>query len=218
VFGYHGYKFDAELLLEHAFTPPIYLAGVDEAGRGPLAGPVVTAAVILRSDTRIYGLRDSKLIPLEQREALYCEIMEEALAVEIAIMDVDEIDRVNILQATLAGMRSCLQALPIKPHIVFVDGHMLPKSGFLERKLIGGDNRSASIMAASIVAKVTRDHLMMEAHALYPHYGFHEHKGYSVPQHLEALRTHGPCPLHRRSFDPVRQAMEGKWSQLITEN
>jgi ribonuclease HII len=180
---------------------------VDEAGRGPLAGPVVTAAVVLPHDSRVYGLRDSKLIPVEQREALYCEIMEEALAVETAIVDPEEIDRVNILQATLAGMRSCIHALSIQPHVVFVDGHIRPKSGLLERALVGGDNLSASIMAAGIIAKVTRDHIMTEAHALYPHYGFHEHKGYSVPQHLEALRKHGPSPLHRRSFEPVRQAL-----------
>jgi ribonuclease HII len=207
VFGAHGYKFDARLLLEHAFPSPVYLAGVDEAGRGPLAGPVVTAAVVLPSGSRIYGLRDSKLVPLEQREALYCEIMEDALAVEIAVIDSEEIDRINILQATLAGMRACLRALQIQPHLVLVDGHIRPKSGLLERALVGGDNLSASIMAASIIAKVTRDQIMMEAHELYPHYGFHEHKGYSVPQHLEALRAHGPCPLHRRSFDPVRQAL-----------
>lgn len=202
-----GYDFDAELLLEHTFVPPIFIAGVDEAGRGPLAGPVVTAAVILASDTRIYGLRDSKLVPSEQREALYCEIMEDALAIEVAVIDSLEIDRVNILQATLAGMRSCLNGLSVKPRLALIDGHILPRSGFLERALIGGDNLSASIMAASIVAKVTRDHIMAEAHQIYPQYGFHEHKGYSVPQHLEALRTHGPCPLHRRSFEPVQHAL-----------
>ncbi len=207
MFGIRGHKFDAQFLLEHVFPSSVYLAGVDEAGRGPLAGPVVTAAVVLPSESRVYGLRDSKLVPLEQREALYCEIMEEALAVEIAIIDSEEIDRLNILQATLAGMRACLQMLPITPNVVLIDGNICPGSGFFERALIGGDNLSASIMAASIVAKVTRDHIMTEAHELYPHYGFHEHKGYGVPQHLEALRTHGPCPLHRRSFDPVRQAL-----------
>lgn len=218
MFGIRGYKFDAGILLEHAFPSPVYIAGVDEAGRGPLAGPVVTAAVILDHSSPIYGLRDSKQVPLEQREALYCEIMEDALAVEIAVIEVEEIDRLNIFQATMEGMRRCLKALTLSPHIAFIDGHIRPQSGFLERAIVGGDDLSASIMAASIIAKVTRDHIMVEAHELYPHYGFHEHKGYSVPQHMDALRTHGPCPLHRRSFDPVKQALEGKWTQLITEN
>ena len=203
MFEKNGYRFDSAILLEHLFPSSVYLAGVDEAGRGPLAGPVVTAAVILPSKPCIYGLRDSKVVPSEQREALYCEIMEEALAVEVSIVEPEEIDRINILQATLSGMRRCLQALTLKPHLALIDGNMRPGSGFQERAIVDGDALSASIMAASIIAKVTRDHIMQEAHEAYPHYGFNEHKGYGVPRHLQALREHGPCPLHRRSFAPV---------------
>lgn len=202
-----GYEFDLNIIDGFPNKPldrTLVIAGVDEAGRGPLAGPVVTAAVILPFGTRIHGLRDSKVVPLEQREALYCEIQEEALAIEIAVIEPTQIDTLNILQATLLGMRNCLQALTHKPDLAIVDGNQKPRSGFHEQTIIGGDALSASIMAASIMAKVTRDHIMIEAHELYPMYGFNEHKGYGCQKHLEALQKYGPCPLHRRSFEPVR--------------
>jgi len=200
------YEFDRQLIDRHKSTLPneILLAGVDEVGRGPLAGPVVAAAVILPSDPQIFGLRDSKVVPVEQREALYCEIMEVALAAEVAVVEPTQIDSLNILEARLLAMRLCVQALTLTPHLVIVDGNKKPSTGILEQAIIKGDGLSAAIMAASILAKVTRDQIMREAHEQFPMYGFDEHKGYGCPQHLEALQKHGPCPLHRRRFDPVR--------------
>lgn len=180
------------------------LAGVDEAGRGPLAGPVVAAAVILPPEPHIFGLRDSKVVPEEQREALYCEIQETALATAVSVIDVNTIDEINILAASLKAMREALQNLELTPDLVLVDGNKKPGSGLKERAIIKGDGLSAAIMAASILAKVTRDHIMKEAHEAYPQYGFDEHMGYGVPKHLEALRLYGPCPLHRRSFEPIK--------------
>jgi ribonuclease HII len=203
-----AYQFDFKLAArfsQDTSSPnPITIAGVDEAGRGPLAGPVVVAAVILPPEPFLYGLRDSKLIPPEQREALYCEIQETAIALQVAVIDPSIIDQMNILGATLHGMRSAIQALELKPDIVLVDGNKKPESGLVEQAIIEGDNLSASIMAASIIAKVTRDHIMLEAHTLYPSYGFDEHKGYGCEKHLDALKKYGPCPIHRRSFDPVK--------------
>jgi ribonuclease HII len=124
--------------------------------------------------------------------------------VEVAVVEADIIDSINILQASLLAMRQALSALSVRPDLVLIDGNKQANSGFSERAIVKGDNLSASIMAASIIAKVTRDHIMREAHELYPVYGFHAHKGYGCPEHLEALQKHGPCPLHRRSFDPVR--------------
>jgi ribonuclease HII len=203
-----GYEFDARL------TPPalpsasnFYLAGTDEAGRGPLAGPVVAAAVILPREPRIYGLRDSKVVPEEQREALFYEIQEMALAYAVAEVSHEEIDRINIFQASLKAMRDALAMLSLKPDLVVVDGMHKPRSEFLEMAIVGGDAQSASIMAASILAKVTRDHIMKEEHEKYPQYGFDGHKGYGAPVHLQALLKYGPCPIHRRSFEPVRAAL-----------
>ena len=203
------YTFDQNIAANYSkdnLLSTVLIAGVDEVGRGPLAGPVVAAAVILPSSSEIYGLRDSKVVPLEEREALYCEIQEEALAIEVAIVEPVQIDQLNILEASLLAMRLCVQALTVKPHLVIVDGNKKPGTGLPELAIIKGDGLSASIMAASIIAKITRDQIMREAHEQYPMYGFDEHKGYSVEKHLEALRKHGPCPLHRRSFEPVRSA------------
>jgi len=185
-------------------SPPLIWAGVDEAGRGPLAGPVVAAAVQLPLDPPIEGLRDSKVVPPEQREALYLEIMEEALSSAVSVIDPVEIDQLNIFRATMKAMRECLQALDPQPSVVLVDGNQKPQSGLREQALIKGDAKSASIMAASILAKVTRDQIMLDLHQQYPQYGFDEHKGYGAPKHLEAIEKYGPCPLHRRSFEPVK--------------
>ncbi|MCG3204438.1 MAG: Ribonuclease HII [Elusimicrobia bacterium] len=200
-----GYTFDENWGAKYRISSVLpIIAGVDEAGRGPLAGPVVAAAVVLPWNPKIVGLRDSKIIPPEQREALYCEIQEQALAWEVAIVEPVVIDSINILEATLLAMRQCVQNLSLKPGLVLVDGNQEPGSGFLEKAIVKGDQMSASIMAASILAKVTRDQIMLEAHDLYPHYGFDEHKGYGSAKHFEAIKLHGPCPLHRRSFEPMR--------------
>jgi ribonuclease HII len=191
------YQFDHQILSTN-------LAGVDEVGRGPLAGPVVAAAVILPPSPQIEGLADSKMLSAEQREALFCEIQEVAVDYSFSIVDVEKIDAINILQASLMAMRQAVHGLRKNPDMVLVDGNQLPGSGFRERAIIKGDQLSASIMAASILAKVIRDDIMTVAHQTYPQYGFNEHKGYGAPQHLQALHRFGPCPLHRKSFAPVR--------------
>jgi len=185
--------------------PLLILAGVDEVGRGPLAGPVVAAAVVLKEEPQIPGLRDSKAVPVEQREALFIEIKEEALASSIAIVSPVLIDELNILRASLKAMREAIQKLSLRPDLVLVDGNQKPLGGFKERAIIRGDSKSAAIMAASIVAKVTRDQIMMDLHEKYPQYGFNEHKGYGTKDHLEALNKFGPCEIHRRSFGPVKR-------------
>ena len=184
----------------------LILAGVDEAGRGPLAGPVVAAAVVLPPDPPLFGLRDSKVVPLEQREALYCEILESALAYSVAVVENHVIDSINIFGATMEAMRQAISGLSVRPDLVLIDGNARPGSGVIERAIVKGDAQSASIMAASILAKVTRDHIMLEAHEAFPMYGFDEHKGYGCAKHIEALHRHGPCPLHRMTFEPVRSA------------
>jgi ribonuclease HII len=189
---------------------PTVLAGVDEVGRGPLAGPVVSAAVILSHDAPlIRGLKDSKALTAAERERLFAQITARAVATAVSIVESEVIDSVNILRAALQSMRECVNALSVKPDLVLVDGNQKPGSGFPERTIIKGDSLSAAIMAASILAKVTRDRIMIEAHERFPVYGFNKHKGYACKAHLDALRTHGPCPLHRRSFDPVRSWLAG---------
>lgn len=180
------------------------IAGVDEVGRGPLAGPVVAAAVILPCDARIEGLNDSKQLTERQRVYLSSEIKNVAIAFEVAVIENQVIDSINILMASLLAMRQAVAALSVKPHLVLVDGNQKPGTGFVERAIIKGDTLSASIMAASILAKVTRDQIMIEAHSRYPEYGFDGHKGYGAKTHLEALEKHGPCPLHRMTFKPIR--------------
>ena len=179
------------------------VAGVDEAGRGPLAGPVVAAAVIIAPDRRIPGLADSKLLPPERREELCALIHARALAVGVGVVDHQTIDRINILQATRAAMREALAALAAAPELVITDFVALDGLPCPQRNLVGGDRRSASVAAASIVAKVARDRLMRELDAQYPAYGFARHKGYATPEHLTALDRWGPCPVHRRSFSGV---------------
>ena len=182
------------------------LAGVDEAGCAPLAGPVVVAAVILDPARRINGLDDSKVLNEAKREKLYARIVERARAWSVVAVEVEEIDRINIFHARMTGMTRALAMLASVPSFALIDGNHLPRSlPCPARAVVDGDAIAPSISAASIIAKVTRDRLMREMDARWPGYGFARHKGYGVPEHLDALRRLGPCPLHRRSFSPVRQ-------------
>ena len=179
------------------------IAGLDEAGRGPLAGPVVAAAVVIAPDRRVKKLCDSKLLSPERREELFHVITAHAIAVGVGIVDHATIDRVNILQATRLAMLEALGQLGLAPDLVITDFVKLPGLACPQRNLVDGDQRCASVAAASIIAKVTRDRLMVEAHKQFPEYGFARHKGYATADHLEALDRHGPCPLHRRTFAGV---------------
>ena len=184
------------------------VAGVDEAGRGPLAGPVVAAAVILDGDNPVDGLMDSKVLPEKRREELAVQITAQALAWSVAWADAAEIDRINILQATFLAMRRALLGLRLLPGLVEVDGNRLPDLIFEGRQLngsaiVGGDAKIPAISAASIIAKVHRDHMMRHFDTLYPDYGFRQHKGYGTAAHRDTLSRLGPCPQHRRSFRPV---------------
>ena len=180
------------------------IAGVDEVGRGPLAGPVVAAAVILNPDYPIDGLADSKVLTSKRREVL-CEIIKnKCIAWAIGYATVEEIDRINILQASLLAMQRAIDALSIKPNHVQVDGQFLPKVNCSAEAIIDGDNLVPVISAASIVAKVVRDRQIVEYDLIYPEYGFAKHKGYGTVQHLTALKQFGVTPIHRRSFAPVR--------------
>ncbi|MBX3623203.1 MAG: ribonuclease HII [Rhizobacter sp.] len=185
------------------------IAGVDEAGRGPLAGPVVAAAVILDELKPIRGLKDSKLLAPAVRERLYDEIRAKALCCSIAEASVDEIDRLNILHATMLAMRRAVEGLRLKPGKVLVDGNRLPVLKVAAEAIVKGDAKVKAISAASILAKVHRDRLCLTLHEAHPQYGFDGHKGYATPEHLAALRAHGACAHHRRSFAPVREALEG---------
>ncbi len=181
------------------------IAGIDEAGRGPLAGPVVAAAVILDPRRPVDGLRDSKLLTAAQRERLAEVIRERALAWAVAEAAVAEIDRLNILHATLVAMARAVAALGIAPEEAWIDGNRCPDLPCPTKAIVGGDRDVAAISAASILAKTARDAMLMELHVRYPLYGFAQNKGYSTKEHLVALARHGPCPEHRRSFEPVRQ-------------
>jgi len=189
------------------FDVPGLIAGVDEAGRGPLAGPVVAAAVILDELKPIRGLKDSKVLTALKRERLFDEIHAKALCLSIAQASVEEIDRLNILQATMLAMKRAIEGLRLRPSKVLIDGNQLPRLRIQAEAVIGGDAKIKSISAASILAKVHRDRLCVELHREHPQYGFDGHKGYCTPEHLEALRTHGACPHHRRSFAPVRETL-----------
>ena len=188
---------------------PALVAGVDEAGRGPLAGPVVAAAVILDERQPIAGLADSKKLKPARRDQLYDEIRAKALCCCVAQASVEEIDRLNILQATLLAMQRAVAGLRLKPGLVLVDGNRLPLLGMRAEAIVKGDAKVAAISAASILAKVTRDRDLELLDQRYPQYGFARHKGYGTAEHLQALRLHGPCPEHRRSFAPVAQAERG---------
>lgn len=195
-------------LLEQGYS---FIAGLDEAGRGCLAGPVVAAAVILPLEdcdealTRLTGVNDSKQLSAIQRECLYDVIMQYVIAASVGIGSVPLIDERNILNATKQAMRDALAQLKVSPQALLLDALLLPDVPLPQRSIIKGDARCLSIAAASIIAKVTRDRLMVQLHEEYPHYGFARHKGYGTAQHLEALRTRGITPHHRRSFSPVRE-------------
>lgn len=183
----------------------LLVCGVDEAGRGPLAGPVSAAAVILDPAHPITGLADSKKLSEKKRDALAPLIRERALAWYVATASVGEIDALNILQATLLAMRRAVEGLPLRPQQVLVDGLYCPDTGLPSQAIVKGDSTVAAISAASILAKTARDALMLALHAQYPHYGFDQHKGYPTAAHLAALRQYGASPVHRRSFRPVRE-------------
>jgi ribonuclease HII len=183
-------------------------AGVDEAGRGPLAGPVVAAAVILDDLKPIKGLADSKVLTALRREKLFDEIRAKALCCSIAEASVEEIDRLNILQATLLAMRRAVEGLRLKPSKVLVDGNRLPVLDVVAEAIVRGDATVASISAASILAKVQRDRWCVELDSQYPQYGFARHKGYGTAEHLAALKAHGACPQHRKTFRPVTEVLK----------
>lgn len=193
----------AGLLFE---SPDDIICGVDEAGRGPLAGPVMAAAVILDPARPIAGLDDSKALSAKAREALYDLIVERSLAWCVASASVEEIDSLNILHATMLAMRRAVEGLSVTPTLAKIDGNRCPVLPVRSEAVIGGDALVPSISAASIIAKVTRDRLLLELHEAFPVYGFDAHAGYGTAQHLAALRAHGPCVHHRRSFAPVRDA------------
>ena len=193
--------------LDLSFSPLGLIAGVDEAGRGPLAGPVVAAAVILDDRQPILGLADSKVLSPQKRERLFDEIRAKALCCCIAQASVEEIDRLNILQATMLAMRRAVEGLRLKPNRVLVDGNRLPPLNVEAEAIVKGDAKVQAISAASILAKVHRDRLCLELHAQHPEYGFDGHKGYPTQAHLAALREFGACPQHRRSFAPVREVL-----------
>jgi ribonuclease HII len=186
---------------------PGLIAGVDEAGRGPLAGPVVAAAVILDDLNPIAGLADSKKLTPLKRERLYDEIRAKALCCSIAEATVEEIDELNILQATLLAMRRAVEGLRLKPTKVLVDGNRLPVLDVLAEAIVKGDSKVQAISAASILAKVHRDRWCQELHVQYPQYGFDGHKGYGTAAHLQALKEHGATPWHRKSFAPVAEVL-----------
>lgn len=199
------------------YNEPGPIAGVDEAGRGPLAGPVVAAAVILRADDPIDGLADSKILSASRRSELADQIMSRSLAWSVAWADPAEIDRLNILQATLLAMRRAILGLRIQPGFVEVDGNRLPNLSFHGRHIdgsavVGGDAMIPAISAASIIAKVRRDEIMRAMDSIYPEYGFRQHKGYATADHRDRLGEFGPCREHRRSFAPISSMKSGRQS------
>ncbi|MCX8514265.1 MAG: hypothetical protein RL017_860 [Pseudomonadota bacterium] len=184
----------------------MHICGVDEAGRGPLAGSVYAAAVILDSNNPIAGLKDSKKLSSSKRDSLFIEIKQKALAYAIAYATVEEIDRLNILQATLLAMKRSIQALAVQPQLVLIDGIHAPKIEITTQTIIKGDAKIAAISAASILAKVARDLNMLEMDQKYPQYGFKQHKGYGTKSHIAAINEYGILPIHRKSFAPIRDA------------
>lgn len=186
---------------------PLLTCGVDEAGRGPIAGPVIAAAVILDPNNPIIGITDSKKLSEKKRNALNLEIREKALCWSIAHCTVEEIDELNILHATMLAMKRAIESLHQRPELVLIDGNRLPKIALPAEAIIGGDLKEACIGAASILAKVERDRQMLEWHELYPQYNFAKHKAYGTAEHLAALKEHGVSPIHRKSFRPVRDLL-----------
>lgn len=184
------------------------IAGVDEAGRGPLAGPVTAAAVILDPNNLIQGLTDSKLLTEKARQRLYPEIKEKALAYCIAHATVEEIEQLNILQASLLAMKRAVEGLSVKPNEIWVDGTFVPDVDMPGKAIIEGDLLHANISAASILAKVDRDEIMVKYAKTYPEYGFEKHKGYPTKDHLQAINAHGVLPIHRKTYGPVKKVLE----------
>ncbi len=181
-----------------------FVSGIDEAGRGPLAGPVVAAAVILPKDIFIDGVNDSKKLTEKKRNILFEEIKQKAFSYGIGIVDAEKIDEINILQATFLAMRKALEQLSVKPDLILVDGnHIIPNLQNKQQAIVSGDAKSACIACASILAKVTRDNMMYEYAKQYPQYNFQKHKGYGTKAHLEAITKYGPCPIHRMTFAPL---------------
>lgn len=185
---------------EYQYQEHVMICGIDEAGRGPLAGPVVAGAVILPRDCEILYLNDSKKLSEKKREALFLEIQEKATAFAVGVIGPDRIDEINILQATYEAMRQAIERLGTQPHVLLNDAVTIPGISIEQVPIIKGDGKSVSIAAASIMAKVTRDHMMEEYDTLFPQYGFAKHKGYGTAAHVRALKELGPCPIHRRSF------------------
>lgn len=188
-------------------SPYKFVAGVDEAGRGPLVGSVVAAAVILDEHNPIAGLNDSKKLSEKKRNLLAIEIKQKALAWSVVSVDEAEIDRINILQASLLAMKRAVESLDHEPDMVLVDGNKCPDLNYRVEAIVKGDSKVAAISAASILAKVDRDQQMMDLHERFPQYGFDRHKGYPTKVHMELLNLHGPCPLHRKSFGPVKKLL-----------
>lgn len=185
---------------EYTYAACAYICGVDEAGRGPLAGPVAAGAVVLPKDCEILFLNDSKKLSEKRREELYLEIQEKAVSWSVGIVGPERIDEINILQATYEAMRKAVGSLKVIPEILLNDAVTIPGVDIMQVPIVKGDAKSVSIAAASIMAKVTRDHMMQEYDMLYPEYGFAKHKGYGTAVHMAAIRKYGPCPIHRRSF------------------
>lgn len=195
------------------------IAGVDEAGRGPLAGPVVAAACMLHEKSLFQHLNDSKQLTQEQRNKLFAQITaDQRVVYGIGMSDVSTIDRVNILQATFLAMQSAVAALPVEPDYLLIDGNRLPGFLYPAEAIVEGDARSISIAAASILAKVTRDRMMVELDKQWPEYGFKRHKGYGTEEHLEAIRKFGPCPIHRKSFEPIKSLLNRRRDFLLEVN
>src|ERR1700760_10762 len=189
---------------------PLMTAGVDEAGRGPLAGPVVVSGVILNPLKRVNGLADSKVLTADRRETLAARIRERAIAFSVVVIDVEHIDRLNIFHATMLGMTRAVEQLNPQPELALIDGNHAPKTISVEKRaIVDGDALEYCISAASILAKVARDAIMRDLDAVYPGYGFASHKGYSTPEHFAALEKLGPCAVHRRSFAPVQACSMG---------
>ena len=185
---------------EDTYAACAYICGIDEAGRGPLAGPVVAAAAVLPKDCQIFYLNDSKKLSEKKRDLLFAEIKEKAVAYGIGIVSPQVIDEINILQATYEAMRQAISQLNVIPEILLNDAVTIPGVDIMQVPIVKGDAKSVSIAAASILAKVTRDRMMMEYDQIYPEYGFAKHKGYGTAAHIAALKEYGPCPIHRRTF------------------